>query len=96
MRFIDKEATLNSSQRKSRAYLPADLSAERRMMQFITTDELRSWLAMWQDMKQSYDTQHYDLAVARFGADMVAHFNVDDIEYAIRGVEAQLAARGAS
>jgi hypothetical protein len=51
---------------------------------------------MWQDMKQLYDTQHYDLAVARFGANMVAHFNVDDIEYAIRGVEAQLTARGAA
>ena len=64
--------------------------------EIITTDELRSWLAMWLDMKQLYDTQQYDMAVARFGADMVAHFNVDDIDEAILGVEAQLAARGAT
>ena len=66
------------------------------MMEVITTDELRSWLVMWREMKQLYETQQYDRAVAEFGADMVAHHNLDDIEDAIAGVQLQLAARGAS
>ena len=57
----------------------------------ITTAELRSWLAMWRDMEQLYTSQQYDQAVAKYGADMVAHFNLDDIEDAIRGVHTQLA-----
>ncbi len=64
-------------------------------MEFITTEELRQWLAMWQRMKHLYETQHYEQAVTEFGADMVAHFNLDDIEEAIHRVEAQLASRGA-
>jgi hypothetical protein len=60
---------------------------------YTETQELRQFLAMWREMKQLYDTQQFDSAVSRFGADMVAHHNVADINHEMTRLEALIAER---
>jgi hypothetical protein len=60
---------------------------------YITTEELRFWLAMWRDIQQLLDTQQYDTLVSRYGADFAVHLRTADVPQSIRDVEVQLAQR---
>jgi hypothetical protein len=60
---------------------------------YIETQELRQWLAMWRELKQLYDTEQYDEAVARFGAIFVVHNNAAHVSREIPRLETLIATR---